>query len=156
MSYRRGYRHRQPRCLRGVLPKLTMCTRSPLDEGSFLNVAGALCAIQVYFALPYLANVWLPDADGSDDTYTAHWSSSVTDILIDSGAISGRRLLASSDRANEEGEKAGEISSDRANEEGETEDEITELRRVVQEQRKVIDRLGVRLEQLEKRLPVQE
>ena len=59
----------------------------------------------MYLALPYLANTWTPDQDGSDDVYTAHWSASLYDVMIDYGWVppsgSGRRLSA--DEESDEG-----------------------------------------------------
>ena len=43
--------------------------------------AGGSGPFEIYFALPYLANVWLPDADGTDGVYTHHWSMSVRDVI---------------------------------------------------------------------------
>ena len=36
--------------------------------------AGNSGDFEIYLALPYLANMWMPDPDGSDTSYTANWS----------------------------------------------------------------------------------
>lgn len=103
---------------------------------------------EIYFALPYLANVWLPDADGSDDTYTAHWSASVTDILIDGGYISGRRRISDIGAEVSDDEESDETSNEVAVAAA-RDDELFALRDKLDEQQNTIKQLSSRLEKLE-------
>ena len=109
---------------------------------------------EMYLALPYLANVWMPDADGTDTEYTAHWTSSVKDVLLDYGWQDPGRRLSAGEPTVGVAEPSRKADSTRGiallnTMLGEQRQALEEQRRMLEEQQAIIAQMHERLGRLD-------